>query len=62
MNWLQVANRKKKKALTKEEQEEEQEEEEDKETMTKTDSDLMLKGCKERMLDLTRISLLEEVY
>ena len=57
MNWLQVANRKKKKALTKEEPEEE-----DKETMTKTDSDFMLKGCKERMLDLTRISLLEEVY
>ena len=45
------------KDMTKEEQEEE-----DKETMTNTDSDLMLKGCKERMLDLTRISLLEEVY
>ena len=66
MNWLLVANRKKKKAMTKEEQEEEEEqeeqEEEDKETMTKTDSDFMLKGCKERMLDLTRISLFEEVY
>ena len=52
--------------MTKEEQEEEEEqeeqEEEDKETMTKTDSDFMLKGCKERMLDLTRISLFEEVY
>ena len=43
--------------MTKEEQEEE-----DKETMTNTDSDLMLKGCKERMIDLTRISLLEELY
>ena len=43
--------------MTKEEQEEE-----DKVTMTKTDSDLVLKGCKERMIDLTRISLLEEVY
>ena len=57
MKWLYVANRKKKKAMTKEEQEEE-----DKVTMTKTDSDFMLKGCKERMLDLTRISLMEELY
>ena len=43
--------------MTKEEQQEE-----DEVTMTKTDSDFMLKGCKERMIDSTRISLLEEVY
>ena len=45
------------KDMTKEEQEEE-----DKVTLTNTDSDLMPMGCKERMIDLTRVSILEEVY